>query len=96
MISALGGTAPYTFSATGPVPTGLTLSSGGALSGTPTATGSYAFTVTVTDALGASVGQNYTVAINPPVSLTTTTLPSWTAGLVGYQQIIGGSGGTGR
>ena len=37
---------------TGTLPTGLTLSSAGVLSGTPTAAGSYTFTVTATDSRG--------------------------------------------
>lgn len=48
---ATGGTAPYSFAVvSGSLPTGLTLSSSGALSGTPTTPGTYAFTVRVTDA----------------------------------------------
>jgi len=94
-VSASGGTGPLTFSATGSLPSGLTLSTGGVLSGTPLVAGSYTFTVTATDMLGASAGQSYTVAINPVVTLTTTTLAGWTAGLAGYSQTISASGGTG-
>jgi len=49
-LTASGGTAPYTFSFTGALPTGLTLTPAGLLSGTPTATGPFTFTVTATDA----------------------------------------------
>jgi len=53
-INATGGTGSYTFSTTaGTLPAGLTLSTSGVLSGTPTATGIYTFTVTATDALEA-------------------------------------------
>jgi hypothetical protein len=50
-LSASGGTAPYTFAkTTGTLPAGLTLSSGGLLSGRPTANNTqYTFTITVTD-----------------------------------------------
>jgi alpha-tubulin suppressor-like RCC1 family protein len=48
-LAASGGTPPYTWSASG-VPTGLTLSPSGALSGTPRATLHTTVTVTVTDA----------------------------------------------
>ena len=49
-ITATGGTAAYSFAVTaGSVPTGLTLGAGGSLSGTPTASGPYSFTVTATD-----------------------------------------------
>ncbi len=44
------GTSPYTYAVTnGSLPTGLSLSSGGALVGTATTTGVYAFQVTLTD-----------------------------------------------
>ncbi|WP_267555774.1 Ig-like domain-containing protein, partial [Rhizobium rhizogenes] len=48
-ITASGGTAPYTYASTGTLPTGLTLSSAGVLTGTPTAAGTFNFTVTATD-----------------------------------------------
>jgi hypothetical protein len=49
-IIASGGTAPYTFSlSSGSLPTGLTISSSGTLSGTPTALGTFAATLQVTD-----------------------------------------------
>ena len=51
-ITASGGTSPYTSSlSSGSLPSGLTLSSAGALSGTPAAgtVGTYTFTVTATD-----------------------------------------------
>ena len=49
-LAATGGTLPYTWSITsGSLPAGLTLSSGGVITGTPTASGTYKITVTVTD-----------------------------------------------
>lgn len=49
--AATGGTAPYTWVVTsGSLPTGLTLSSEGLLSGTPTVGGDFAVTITVSDA----------------------------------------------
>ncbi len=52
-ITASGGWGPYSFAVTsGSLPTGLTLTSGGVLSGAPTALGTFAFTVTATDATG--------------------------------------------
>jgi hypothetical protein len=47
-LSASGGTAPYTWSATG-LPAGLSISSAGLISGSPTTAGSYSVTATATD-----------------------------------------------
>lgn len=50
-MTADGGTGPYTWSITsGTLPPGLTLSSSGVLSGTPSAPGQYSFVITATDA----------------------------------------------
>lgn len=57
---ASGGTPPYTFSATGDVPDGLTLDPNeGTLTGTPAAdsAGSDSFVLTVTDSAGAVASQ---------------------------------------
>lgn len=52
-VSAQGGSSPYTFSLlSGSLPTGLSLSSSGTISGTPTATGTFSFTIKVTDTNG--------------------------------------------
>lgn len=49
-LAVSGGTAPYTWSASGALPTGLTLNaSSGVIAGTPTAAGSFSFTVQVAD-----------------------------------------------
>ena len=49
-IVATGGVSPYSFAVTtGALPTGLVLSSTGVVSGTPSAAGSFTFTITVTD-----------------------------------------------
>ena len=53
-LTATGGTTPYTWSLTGSLPAGLSLSSGGVASGTPTTAGSTNFTVQVTDAASAT------------------------------------------
>ena len=53
-----GGTSPFTWSvSSGSLPAGISLSAGGNLSGTPTATGTSSFTVKVTDANGQSATQ---------------------------------------
>jgi hypothetical protein len=57
----------YTFAVTlGALPTGLSLSSGGAISGTPTATGNFTFTITATDSGSLCTGsQSFSIAIAP-------------------------------
>ena len=63
-ITATGGTAPYAFAlSSGVLPAGVSLDASGLLSGTPAASGSFAFEVTATDALGASGTQAYVLAV---------------------------------
>uniref|UniRef100_UPI0037C5313D GEVED domain-containing protein n=1 Tax=Prosthecobacter sp. TaxID=1965333 RepID=UPI0037C5313D len=65
-ITASGGTTPYTYAvSSGTLPAGLTLSTAGVLSGTPTSTTSATFTVTATDANGCSGALAYTVTPAP-------------------------------
>ena len=94
-ITASGGSSPYTYNvSSGSLPGGLTLSSGGSLSGTPTASGTFTFTVTATDNNGCPGSQNYSLTISCP---TITVSPaSLNAGAVGtaYSQTISASGGT--
>jgi sugar lactone lactonase YvrE len=68
-ITASGGTAPYIFSVTsGVLPTGITLSSAGLLSGTTTQTGSFQITITATDANNCTGSQSYTLTVTAGVS----------------------------
>ena len=60
--TASGGTAPYTFSASGTLPTGLVLSAGGVLSGTPTASGTFNFTINVSDSSATLTGSAFTAS----------------------------------
>jgi hypothetical protein len=70
---ASGGETPYTWTvASGQVPSGLTFSSGNpgtlinnVLSGTPTKAGTFAFTMKVTDNLGGTATQTFSITINP-------------------------------
>ncbi|WP_123769522.1 putative Ig domain-containing protein [Vulcaniibacterium tengchongense] len=96
-LTASGGTGSYAFSlASGTLPAGLSLSSGGTLSGTPTAVGAYHFTVRATDSgSGAFAEQAYAVAIAAPtIALSPSALPDGTAG-VAYSQAFSASGGSG-
>ncbi|MFN7970763.1 MAG: putative Ig domain-containing protein [Acidobacteriota bacterium] len=96
-ITASGGTAPYTFAVTaGALPNGLTLTAGGVLSGTPSATGTFNFTVTATDSAACTGSRAYTIVISSGcgvITLSPATLPGGTVGIP-YSQTITASGGT--
>ena len=74
LLTAAGGVAPYTWSATG-VPPGLGFYDG-TLSGTPSTAGNYAMTVSLIDARGTMVQASYDVAIARASTLSCTTTPS--------------------
>ena len=96
-ITASGGSGPYKFTVVGgTLPAGLTLSSAGALTGTPTAAGTFNFTIGATDANGCAGSAAYAVAVSPavcpPVSIAPASLPQATVG-VAYRQTFSASGG---
>lgn len=93
-ITASGGTTPYSCSITGSLPTGLT-QTGCTVSGTPSAAGSFAVVVMVTDAGSPSqnVSANETITIASATLTLTNTLPNGTVG-VPYSAQITASGGT--
>jgi hypothetical protein len=97
-LAAAGGTTPYTWSiASGTLPAGLSLSSSsGAISGTPTASGSSTFTVTVTDAKGLTASAQFIITINAPgaISITTQSLPAGTMGVAYPAAQLAATGGT--
>jgi hypothetical protein len=65
-ITASGPPGPYKFTvSSGGLPPGLTLSNSGSLAGTPTAAGTFAFTVTAANSALASGSDVYTLTINP-------------------------------
>lgn len=65
-LTATGGTAGYSFAVTaGALPNGLTLTTGGVLSGNPTALGTANFAVTATDANGCTGTRAYSLQILP-------------------------------
>jgi hypothetical protein len=63
--AASGGTAPYTFSASG-LPAGLSMSAAATISGTPTAPGAATIVVTVKDAASVSTSKSFAVTITLP------------------------------
>ncbi|WP_230487237.1 M4 family metallopeptidase [Nocardioides anomalus] len=62
-LAASGGTAPYTWTGTG-LPPGVSVSSGGTVSGTPTTAGTYNATVTATAAGGGSGSATFTFTVS--------------------------------
>lgn len=100
-ITASGGVAPYTYTVTaGALPAGLTLASGGTLSGTPSAGGTFSFTITATDSAtgtGAPFTGNRAYAMTvaaATISISPSTLPSRRAGR-SYNETLTASGGNG-
>lgn len=93
-LAGSGAVAPYSFSlSSGTLPTGVTLSSGGLLAGTPTASGTFPFTVAVRDANGQTGAASLTLVVNvPSLTITPATLPAATQG-VAYNQTVSASGG---
>jgi hypothetical protein len=97
-VNRTGGTSPFTWSLpSGALPGGVTLNSvTGLISGTPTASGTFNFTVRVTDSAvtsGATANQALSIVVAPAVSITTASLPAGTAGAI-YSQTLARSGGT--
>jgi uncharacterized repeat protein (TIGR01451 family) len=97
-ITATGGTPPRTFTVvSGSPPDGLQLSSTGVLSGTPTTTGFFTFTVRATDANECSGTRSYTISIATGGCETLSISPAVLfGGFVGvpYHRTVTGSGGT--
>ncbi len=77
-VTASGGVAPYTYSLSGALPTGLSLNPAtGAITGSPTANGSFSFVITATDANQCPGSQAYTMTISGIVSEGIPTLSAW-------------------
>ncbi len=94
-LSATGGTAPYTWSASG-LPNGMYLDALGHLGGTPTASGTFTVIITITDGAGVQTSVNLSLQILPaPLSLQITSAypPN---GIVGsnYNDQLSATGGT--
>jgi len=97
--AATGAVAPYAWAvASGSLPGGLALSSAGVLSGTPTATGTFNFTIRATDSTTPThntTTKAFALTLLAPV-ITITTASPLPAGTVGtaYSQTFAGTGGT--
>ncbi len=92
-LTATGGTPPYTFNVTG-LPPGVTFNAQtGALSGTPTAAGSFSVKVTVTDSASRSANATFPVQVVTGLAITTASLPSGAIGTA-YSATLTAAGGT--
>jgi len=96
-LNATGGTSPYSWIITsGALPSGLSLTSAGVISGKTAVSGTTSLTFQVTDSSSTPQSQTATLslAIVPPVlAITTSSLPSGTKGS-SYSNLVQASGGT--
>lgn len=98
-LAATGGVGPYTYAiAAGQLPAGISLT-GDQLSGTPTAPGTYAFTITATDTGSTGAGAPFTASASysltvsaPAITITTASLPDGTVGAAYSQQLVAEGG----
>lgn len=67
-IRVSGGRSPYKYSLSG-APSGISISSSGAISGKPTVTGTFTVTVTVTDAGNRKASRSFTIKVAEPLSI---------------------------
>jgi hypothetical protein len=95
-MQAAGGVAPYTWGVlSGTLPAGLSLSSSGVISGTPTTSGTTPITIAVTDANSSAVSRSYSVFVRPAtlITISPATLPVANPALP-YQVTLIATGGT--
>jgi uncharacterized protein YhjY with autotransporter beta-barrel domain len=92
------GTGPYSYEViSGALPRGVTLSTGGALSGTPTVAGPFTFEVRATDIYGATGTRSYSLQIDAPTVALSPAAGALPGGLrtVSYSQTFTAAGGAG-
>jgi hypothetical protein len=91
-----GGVSPYTWNlaaGSAPLPPGLALSPSGVIGGTPSATGTFRFSVQVTDAGGRTATGPLSISLGvAPLTVTTSSLPNGQL-TVAYSQTLAASGG---
>ena len=79
--AATGGKAPYTWSLSGTLPAGLSLSPSGVLGGTPTQVGTFPITIQVTDASSAKASGTFSLQVVSGLAIATPpVLPTGTIG----------------
>lgn len=94
-LTAQGGTSPYTWARVGTgLPTGLSLSVQGVISGNTALIGLASFSVRVTDAAGATVVASYTLNVAPaPLAFGNAQLPAGVVGVEYPSQVLSPTGG---
>lgn len=94
--TATGETGSHSYAVSGTLPPGMDLSASGQLTGTPTATGTYSFIVTATDANGCKGSRAYKLEIGCPV-ITVSTSGALTAEVAKpYSLAVSAAGGCGQ
>jgi hypothetical protein len=92
---ASGGVSPYTWSlapGSASLPPGLTLTTNGVISGTPTSNGDFTFSVRATDLAAVTADQSFSLTTAPSLQITTTSLSNGTNGAF-YSQALQATGG---
>ncbi len=97
---AIGGVQPYSWSYTGSLPTSLSLSPSGVITGTPTVAGTFNFTVKVTDSTKPNPGSataNLSITVSTPTPLSLPPSGPLVTAIInqGYTGAINASGGVG-
>ncbi len=93
-LAADGGKPPYAWTIlSGTLPAGLTLASNGVIQGTATTSGSFSFTVKVTDSSGQTATAPESISVRPALSITTVSLPNVDVERQ-YSQSLNAIGGT--
>jgi hypothetical protein len=95
-LSASGGLGPYLWSlVAGTAPTGISINQTGDIQGTPTAMGSYTFTVSASDSATppGSAQRQFTIVVAAALALQPVTLPSGRTGQL-YSATLTATGGT--
>jgi hypothetical protein len=99
-LTAQGGAGGDSWTSSGSLPPGMTLTLSGQLSGTPTAPGDFGFTVIVTDSAGNHASASLTLVVEgtlpstAPLAIATTSVPNATVG-VPYATTLTATGGAG-
>ena len=94
-LTATGGAASYTWTVSGTLPPGLTMSSAGVISGTPTEAGTFTFTAQAADASNHTGTKAFSIIVAAPlISISTASpLPRGVAGQ-SYRQMFMATSGT--